>query len=119
VIVEALTFVIAAVETGRVVAVGLIAPDARYASVGRPGADRPERLHPGSKTWRAILSELGTGTAPGPLPRQSWLFVLLTNNSSSLAVEWISRESVTVDNPAQTVEALDQRLKAMLNGPGA
>ena len=112
--IEALTFVLSAGTAGSAVGAGMVAPDARYACIWLIGADRPERLHPGSKTWRAILAELESDAQIGPLPRQSWLFVLLTNNSTSLSVDWTARESVTVDALEQAVTVLDGRLRALL-----
>jgi hypothetical protein len=111
--IDAVTLVLTDLEAGRFIAAGLIAIEARYASRWPAGADRPERLHPGPKLWRAIADELATVVNPGPLPRQSWLWLLMTGGHSGLSVQYLSLEPIEIASPDQTAAALDARLRAV------
>ena len=51
-------------EADRVVGLGLICVEARYASVNWAGADRLDRLHPSTDQWTEIKRLMADGLSP-------------------------------------------------------
>jgi hypothetical protein len=58
---EAITFTLTDLETGRVLAHALVCVQARYASVWPQNAPRPDRRHVSPADWRHIEADIGTG----------------------------------------------------------
>jgi hypothetical protein len=86
----------------------VICPEARYASVWRHGAARPERLHLSLELWRAVERELADTLPATALPPSSALAEALVPSEyrRSVALRYVWRTPVDED-PVGLVARLD------------
>jgi len=90
--VTAIRFVLAALDTGRLVAHAVIATEARYCSIGWIGGGRVDRRFLTGPEWLEIEREIERKLPPTPLPKTSPIVVALLDFSkrSSVAVQYLT-----------------------------
>jgi len=111
-LVTAIRFVLAALDTGRLVAHAVIATDARYCSIAWIGAGRLERRYLTGPEWLDIEREIERQLPPTPLPKTSPIVVALLDFSkrSSVAVQYLTTLPIEAA-PGEVVAVLDGMLR--------
>ena len=106
-------------EACRVAGLGLVCPEARYASVRWAHADRLDRCHVSADQWREILQAIRAGLSPQPLAPSSALAAALTGGRLGLTVQWIHAQPVGAGHgPGAVANLLDRLLTSQaLAGP--
>ena len=102
-------------EAGRVAGLGLVCPEARYASIRWAHADRLDRCPVTADQWREIMQAIRAGLSPEPLA----LAAVLTGGRLGLTVQWIHAQPVGAGHgPGAVANLLDRLLKSQaLAGP--
>jgi hypothetical protein len=124
-------FALTSIETGRLLALGVICPDAHY--VGRLGLPAPntprtatlpgvDRRHASEAEWADIVQQLGVGLNPGPLPRVSPAYQVLAGDlNATIACLYMSRAPIEFkypyDAPAAVDRSLTGQVEAYLSSP--
>lgn len=95
----------------------LLAPEARYCSTCRPGADQLGRRFFSPAQWRAIESELKDRLPTTPLPSTSAIARALSDSPSSVIAQYV-HQSLIDARPGETAVALDRQLRLITMGRG-
>lgn len=109
----AFTFTIRTLETGQLVAHGVICPQARYASVLWRGAARPDRRLAQLERWLAIDRQVADKLEAGPLAHASAIAqLLLGDRGPGYVVQYLVQEPLPETDPAsaELLRLLDARL---------
>jgi hypothetical protein len=108
----------------RLLALAAICPDARY--VGRLGLPAPhtpraapmpgvDHRHASPEQWKEVLHQLKVGLNPGPLPRASAAYQMLTGDlNATIVCQYMSHAPIAFEHPHQAVDALDRSLKSQV-----
>lgn len=104
-------------EAGRVAGLGLVCPEARYASVRWAHADRLDRCHVSAAQWQEIVRMLGD-TTPGRIEPSSALGTVLACGRLGLTAQWLTVLPVADVAPQAVAGELDGLLtRQPLTGP--
>lgn len=116
---RAFSFTLTDFETGDLLGLALVCPEARYASVLAVGADRFDRRHALPTQWKEIEVDLGR-LPRSPLDRSSTVVRLLLDveRRSNVIVQPLTGLPADGD-PEQSAQLLDTLLKGMRARPGA
>ena len=108
------TFLIVDLVTGRRLGGGVVCPEARYASLLRTSADRPDRRFVPVTAWLTIEKEL-QWLDNGPVDADSALSraLLGERRTHSLALQRLSQMPIEGE-PAETGRKLDALLRSLL-----
>jgi hypothetical protein len=111
---RAITFAISDLATGRRLALAVVCPEARYASIAWPGAERLDRRHATPRHWKQIELDLQLGLPSGPLDATSWMVDVLldANRRRSLVVQYVSVLPVEVVRAETASTVLDALLRS-------
>jgi hypothetical protein len=114
---RAITFTLADLAPGRLLGLGLVCPEARYASVLPVGADRLDRRHALPSQWKELEVDLARLPA-SPLDRSSRVVQLLldVDRRSSVIVQPLTGLP-TDGEPQHSAQLLDTLLKGMAARP--
>ena len=105
-------------EAGRLAGLGLVCPEARYASVRWVHADRLDRCRVSAAQWREIARVLGAGTTPGRIEPSSALGTVLAGDRLGVTVQWLTSLPAADVAPEAVAGELDGLLKRQpLTGP--
>jgi hypothetical protein len=115
----ALTFTLQSLQGGRLLGIGLICLDGRYASVLWTQAQRIDRRFAAPAEWRDLAREIDIGPNSGPIPATSTLVRLLAGDRvKECVVQRLSSESVTVERPELLSWVLDTKLRELAGRAG-
>jgi hypothetical protein len=89
------TFTLTSLETGTLIGLALVAPEARYCSLFARRVPRLQRRYPSPRLWRAIEQELQPGLDASLWPADSAL-VRALDVTRSVAVRYLSGMDVAV-----------------------
>jgi hypothetical protein len=111
---RAITFAITDLATGRHLALALICPEARYASVAWRGAERLDRRYGTPEQWKQIEMDLQVGLPSVPLESTSWMVDVLLdpNRRRGLVVQHMSVLPIEVERVEMAVTKLDTLLRS-------
>jgi hypothetical protein len=111
---RAITFSITDLATGRRLALALICPEARYASIAWRGADRLDRRHVTPGQWKQIELDLQLGLPSGPLEVTSWMVDVLldAHRRRALMVQYVSVQPIEVERAETAATVLDALLRS-------
>ena len=115
---HAFSFTLTDFETGRLLGLALVSPEARYASVLAAGGNRLDQRHALPSHWKELEVDLGRLPAT-PLDRSSTIVRLLLDMT---AVERNRRRlpGLSADGePERSAQLLDALLKGMAARPDA
>jgi hypothetical protein len=109
---EAITFTLNSLETGRRLGSAVVCPGGRYASVWWQGTPRPDRRHASPKAWREIEGELSVGLPPGPLESRSAFAEVIVppDRWKSITLRYVARVPVATE----PITAFEKRLDRLL-----
>jgi len=110
---EAITFTLNALETGRRLGSAVVCPGDRYASVWWQGTPRADRRHASPKAWRDIEGELFVGLPPGPLESRSTFAEVLIppDRRKSITLQYVARVPVAAEPILELADRLDRLLR--------
>lgn len=105
-----LTFSLSDLETGQGLALALVAPEARYASLACRGADRLDRRFARAAEWRAIEQAIALGLPAEPLDADHPIACLLRDPKHYVIVQYLAERPLDL-TPATAAQALDAELR--------
>jgi hypothetical protein len=104
-------------DTRSAAGLGLVASEARYASVRFAGTDRIERAFATPAQWREIEATLQLGLPPSALPSTHVISaVLLGARAEDYVVEYLTARDFTSDAPERAAVVLDGLLTEQMAG---
>jgi hypothetical protein len=111
---RAITFAITDLAAGRHLALALICPGARYASIAWRGAERLDRRYGTPGQWKQIEMDLKVGLPSVPLESTSWMVDVLldANRRRALVVQYMSVLPIEVERAEMAVARLDALLRS-------
>ena len=115
---RAFTFTLTDSATGQLLGLGLVCPEARYASVLAVWADRFDRRHGFPSHWKELEADLARGLPPAPLDRTSSVVRLLIDADRRSQVVVRPLTGMPADGePERSAQLLDAMLKGLAVRP--
>jgi len=107
---DAIVISVADWNSGALLGIALLCPDARYSSVRWTGRERIERVFASPQVWWDLQRQVSSGIPPRPIDPISPVAKLFEGDRPTL-LAWLRRVSVDVDRPEHAAERLDRQLR--------